>query len=248
MTGVIQFRVPNSNSNCSTNNPPAADQFPISGGQSRNGGVGADWWVATTGTNSMGQRPYDRYGVFMPIASAPANAGDTGTLWGYGVDQTCSRSQTQQTHSGAINQRLADHYRYSIDLRGGNSGSGLIVNNAIAGIVTHCPCPNYATRHDNADFAAARDAVCPDSGGVECSNVKRLKARCRDNGAIKGTVILLDNSNDGDTVTVSIDNTLDLVITVVDNKAKFNVCCYSGTHNVSLKDPSNCASTNVSCP
>lgn len=249
-SGVIQFRVPNSNSNCSTNNPPALDQFPISGGQSRNSGVGADWWVTTTGTNGAGQRPYDRYGVFMPIATAPANTGQACTINGYGVDQTCTRSQTQQLSTGSITFRSSSHYEYNADVRGGNSGSGLIVNNAIVGIVTHCStgCPNYGTRHDNADFAAARDAVCPDSGGVECSNVKRLKSRCRDNGAIKGTVVLLDNSNDGDTVTVSIDNTLDLVITVVDNKAKFNVCCYTGTHNVSLKDPSNCASTNVTCP
>ena len=66
---VIQFRVPNSTVNCVTLNPPIADQFPITSFSSVNGGVGNDWAVMTSGTNFLGETPYDRYADFRPIAS-----------------------------------------------------------------------------------------------------------------------------------------------------------------------------------
>ena len=40
---VVQFRVPNSNSNCYTNNPGVADQFPITASDGVDGGVGVDF-------------------------------------------------------------------------------------------------------------------------------------------------------------------------------------------------------------
>lgn len=251
--GVIQFRVPASNGNCSTNNPPAADQFPISGGgQSRNAGVGADWWVTTTSVNANGQKPFDRYGVFMQLAAVDASVGQAAEIYGFGVDTTCARSQTQQLSTGSISVRSGTHYEYSNDVRGGNSGSGLLVGGKLVGVVTHCStggCPNYGTKHTNADFKAARDAVCPGGGGgVPCADVKRLRASCRTNGTIKGKVIMTDSSHNGETVTVSIDGTMDLVLTINADRAPFSQCCFSGNHTVSLKNPANCASVPVSCP
>ncbi len=161
---VIQFNVPNSNGNCSTNNPPIADQFPIIQEQSVNGGVGNDWAAMIPGTNNLGQLPYDRYGEFRPIASSGPSVGQNNEMYGYGVDpDNCTRNQIQQFAQGAVNQVFATWFTYSIDLRGGNSGSALIRNGEILGIATHCPCPNVATRIDHFAFTAARAAMCPEA-------------------------------------------------------------------------------------
>lgn len=157
---VVQFNVPDSNPNCSTNNPPVADQFPIIASTFVNGGVGNDWSVLIAGTNGLGERPFDRYGELRPIAAAPASVGQTADLTGYGVDLTCTLSQTQQFANGPITQVLSNHYRFQIDLRGGNSGSSLIRNDEIIGIATHCPCSNYATRIDLPAFVNARNVLC----------------------------------------------------------------------------------------
>ncbi len=89
---VVQFNVPNSQSNCNTINPPVADQFPIVNQSSVNGGVGNDWSVLIPGTNNLGQLPFERYGEFRPIAAGPAGPGQLTELTGYGVDFTCTRS------------------------------------------------------------------------------------------------------------------------------------------------------------
>ncbi len=157
---VVQFNVPDSLSNCAIVNPPAADQFPISAFLFSNNGVGDDWSVLTPGNNGLGQLPFDRYGTFRPIASVPAMVGQTAEMFGYGVDLTCTRSQTQQYAFGPINSVLSNYFRYSVDLRGGNSGSSLIRDGEIIGIATHCPCPNYATRIDLPAFVAARAQLC----------------------------------------------------------------------------------------
>ena len=169
---VIQFNVPNSDSDCYPNNPPVADQFPIVSHMFTNGGVGNDWSVMIPGTNNYGQTPYERYGVYMPLASSPANAGATCTVWGYGVDNgQPTRSQTQQTSSGPINQRYSTYYTYTIDTTYGNSGSGVVYNGAIVGIVTHCSigCPNYATRIDLSAFENAREQLCGGGSGGYCA-------------------------------------------------------------------------------
>ncbi|MHC4091053.1 MAG: trypsin-like serine protease [Planctomycetota bacterium] len=160
---TMQFNVPDSQSNCNTVNPPVADQFPIIAQQFNNGGVGDDWAVMMTGTNNLGERPYDRYGVLRPIATDPATAGNPVTVWGYGVDDSPSptRNQTQQTDSGTISSRFDDRYTFFVDITFGNSGSALMRNGEIIGIVTHCPCPNTATRIDLATFEEARQQLCP---------------------------------------------------------------------------------------
>ena len=163
---VLHFNVPASNSNCSTNAPPVADQFPLQVVTFVNGGVGADWSVCTTGTNNLGQRPFQRYGSLLPISPTLGAAGQAAEIFGYGVDQTCVRSQTQQFSPGNIIQRFASYYDFDNDVRGGNSGSGYLRNRQIIGVVTHCrtSCPNIATRVDVAAFANARNAL----GGLQC--------------------------------------------------------------------------------
>lgn len=169
---VIQFNVPSSSSSCYPNNPPVADQFPITDHMFVNGGVGNDWSVMLTGTNSQGQTPYERYGVYMPIAGSPASSGDSCEVWGYGVDNNNpTRSQVQQYSSGSISSRYSSYYEANLDITYGNSGSGLIHNGTIIGVVTHCSigCPNYATRVDVSAFENAREQLCGGGSGGYCA-------------------------------------------------------------------------------
>jgi hypothetical protein len=160
---VVQFNVPPSLSSCGTVNPPVADQFPVTTQQFVNGGVGNDWGVMRTGNNSMGQNCFQHQGQMRPFIGPPANVNDAASIFGYGVDLTCTRSQTQQFSPGTILSRTSNYYTYNNDVRGGNSGSGFMVSNQIAGIVTHCvsgTCGNIATRGDLVAFVAARNALC----------------------------------------------------------------------------------------
>jgi hypothetical protein len=88
--------------------------------------------------------------------------GTPATVWGYGVDDTCTTSQVQQTSDGFIEIVGSTSVRYSIDVTFGNSGGGVLENGTvIAGIVTHCCCPNQGTRVDHPSFVAARESLCP---------------------------------------------------------------------------------------
>lgn len=161
---VVEFNVPNSNSNCTLNHPPIADQFPITNYKYRNGGVGADWEVIVSGDNNLGENAYQHMGALKRIASTPANTNDPIDVWGYAIDNDCTLTQVQQhSPNGKVTYRSSTHYEYNADITFGNSGSSIIHANEIIGIVTHCSygCPNYGTRVDNSDFAAARDDLCP---------------------------------------------------------------------------------------
>lgn len=161
---VMHFNVPASLANCATVAPPVNDQFPILPGfQFEHAGIGNDWAAYRVGTNGLGQTPFARYGQMRALAAGPAANGTATNIFGYGLDTNCVRSQTQQQSAGAITQVDAQAYRFSNDIRGGNSGSGFLnAAGQIIGVVTHCSfagCPGYATRHDDAQFAAAITAV-----------------------------------------------------------------------------------------
>ncbi len=161
---VLEFKVPPSSPNCALNHPPIAEQFPVTQFSFTNGGIGNDWSALVVGTNNLGQTPFQRYGVFRPIASTPPQVGQPATVWGYGVDTPCTATQTQQTSSGPIAQVTATALRFTIDVTFGNSGSGVLRDGQeIVGIVTHCCCPNQGTRVDHPAFVAAREALCPTS-------------------------------------------------------------------------------------
>ncbi|MEE9131155.1 MAG: trypsin-like serine protease [Phycisphaerales bacterium] len=160
---VIEFRVPNSTNNCNIVHPPVADQFTISSFLFTNGGVGNDWSVLTTNPNNLGQTVFDRYGEFRPIASSPPGVGNALTIWGFGIDSPCMLTQTQQTSSGTVTSVGNTLIRHNVDATFGNSGSGIIRDGEILAIVTHCPCPNWATRVDHPNFANAREQLCPGS-------------------------------------------------------------------------------------
>jgi len=164
---VLQFNVPPSGAGCNINMPPVADQFPVSAFLFSNGGPGNDWSVMTTGVNSLGQKPFERYGAFKPIAGSPPAVGQALQIWGYGVDDTCTLSQTQQTSGGSVVVVGTTLINHDVDATFGNSGSGIVRNGTeILAIATHCPCPNWATRVDHPSFAAARASLCPQAAAL----------------------------------------------------------------------------------
>ena len=159
---VLEFNVPDSNSNCSVNHPPVVDQFPVIAQAGNDGGVGSDYGGMKAGTNSSGETPYERYGTMAPIASSIPSSGYL-TVNGYGVDSQCVRSQTQQFCDGPMLSLTGDTVIYNLDVTYGNSGSSILYNGEIIGVVTHCSysCENYGTRIDTSGFIAARETTCP---------------------------------------------------------------------------------------
>jgi len=92
------------------------------------------------------------------------------------------------------------------------------------------------------------DDGCDTGAGPTCGDIKRLKAKCKDNGKIRGKVLLFNENFDGRTVTIAIDGD-EKEITINGKKAKFRSCCFgAGEHTVELTDPANCdRSKTVTC-
>ncbi|UCF34642.1 MAG: hypothetical protein JSV78_04920, partial [Phycisphaerales bacterium] len=191
---IIQFNVPDSDPNCSSNNPPVADQFPITDRIFLNGGVGNDWSVMTTGVNNLGETIFERYGEFRPLSETLAQGGQSAQVWGYGVDNDDpTLSATQQFTDGSIVVRFNDRYTYNGDVTYGNSGSGLVRNDEIIGIITHCSfnCSNTATRIDRPALQDAIATLCPSQPfNDDCSDAMSVE-----NGSYYGTTS--SATNDG---------------------------------------------------
>ncbi|MHC4108430.1 MAG: hypothetical protein ACYSTY_10135 [Planctomycetota bacterium] len=164
---VIEFQVPASDPGCNLDDPPVADQFPIIESLYVSGGVGNDWAVLCTGTNNLGETAFERYGQLRAIAEDPVGVGQFLSVWGYGVDTECVRSETQQSSSGNVMSVQSSYYTHDVDTTFGNSGSAIIYHclgcdPEIVAIATHCSCPNnIGTRVDLPAFAAARATLCP---------------------------------------------------------------------------------------
>ncbi len=167
---VLEFNVPNSfEQDCALKHPPVEDQFPVTDRLCPDGWIQFenDWAVMTIGANNQGETPYERYGVYRPIASAPASTGDSVEIWSYGKDNdNRDRNQTQQYSAGAILIREELYYRHNADIIKGSSGAALLHNDEIIGIQSSAPPCEYtclapATRVDHPDFVAARETLCP---------------------------------------------------------------------------------------
>ncbi|MBU0617227.1 MAG: hypothetical protein KKI02_05895, partial [Planctomycetes bacterium] len=162
---VLQFDVPDSDPNCALNHPPPADQFPVIDSEWFMGGFTNDWAVMTVGTNNQGETPYERYGVYRPIASAPADTSDFVEIWSYGKDNSDPTwNQTQQYSAGAILVREEEYYRHNADVMEGSSGAAVLHNDEIVGIQSSVgdeECLSPATRIDRPEFVAARETLCP---------------------------------------------------------------------------------------
>ena len=105
-----------------------------------NGGTGNDWAVFSVLNNSQtGFSALEAQGKgFHVVQSAPGN---TIRITGYGVDDG-STNQTLQTHTGPLSSVTSNRVFYSIDTKGGNSGSPIIdeATGFAVGIHTHGGC------------------------------------------------------------------------------------------------------------
>ncbi len=160
---VLQFRVPATQVDCTLVMPPPEDQFPATLVAFQNNGVGADWSVFSTGTNTLGQTAFGRMGSYGLISPVPIQSGSAATLYGYGQDLTCTRQYTQQSSPGAVSSASATTVMHSCDIRIGSSGSPIVVNGRVVGVATHAnECANIGTSVRNTAFAAAIAArTCP---------------------------------------------------------------------------------------
>ncbi|HAS45594.1 MAG TPA: hypothetical protein DCS93_34240, partial [Microscillaceae bacterium] len=123
---ILEFNVPQSNSNGSIVHPAVRHQYPIGNFVTPyvRGRPETDWAVFTASANSQtGLTPIQAQNKsYNVVQSAP---GSSITITGYGVD-TGSDNQTQQTHTGPTASVNNTFVRYQTDTEGGNSGSPII--------------------------------------------------------------------------------------------------------------------------
>ena len=182
ITYVMQFRVPDSDGDCTINHPAPVDQFPIIAKQSpvpvtyEN-----DWSAMIAGSNHEGLTPYEVYGEFRAIADSVASTTAFVEIWAYGrSNSNPPRNQTQQYSSGAILARTEFNYLHNADIIFGSSGAALIHNGEIIGVQSSAdeesPCESRVARIDIPEFIAAREAVCPDETATEQKSWGSIKA------------------------------------------------------------------------
>ena len=162
--GVLQFNIPMDGWQ-----PPVNDQFPIVFESGLDGGVGMDYGAITVAPNEVGEMPYERYGSFAPIHTDPAEDWTSVTIenFGYGNDTTDpGRSFKQQSSTGIITGSYGGDARtltFDTFIEGGSSGSSLIHDGQIIGIVTHCDpfsCIAIGQRIDVPEFEEALQSAC----------------------------------------------------------------------------------------
>lgn len=73
--------------------------------------------------------------------------------------------------------------------------------------------------------------------GDPCDKIANHKSKCK-NGSIKGKVIFVDSSQNGKTITLTIDGSFSFNVTVSGAKAKYKNCCFgAGSHTVAITNP-----------
>jgi len=109
----------------------------------------------------------------------------------------------------------------------------------------HNPGGSWSTRIGKFRFDS-----CGGGGGDEipCADVDRFQARCRPGGTLQARVIFTDTSHDGDTATITIDST-DNVLPIINDRAQISMPgAAPGSHTISLTDPAGCvADVVVNC-
>jgi hypothetical protein len=163
---ILEFNVPASTCDGFKRHPPVEDQYSIDSNPPPwgnftqvNNGLGDDWAVFECLPNSnTGLLPVQAQGAFYRV-SRDSNP-TTVRVTGYGEDDDppgCGTiipklnadNETLQTHSGPFNGEISMgpsnvHLRYTVDTRGGNSGSPVIVGDSTLtiGIHTNGGCDN----------------------------------------------------------------------------------------------------------
>ncbi|MBL8896058.1 MAG: trypsin-like peptidase domain-containing protein [Planctomycetes bacterium] len=161
---ILELNVPLSTSGGSLVRSAPNDQYPFNlwNNSSLNGGVGADYAVATVGRNSnTNLLPSQANGNSFYVLGSVPSSGQI-RITGYGTSSTGSLNQVQKTHVGPYSNRTATAISYATDTTGGNSGSPIVneANGQAVGIHTHGGCSsgggaNNGTRIDRSDLATA---------------------------------------------------------------------------------------------
>ena len=167
---VVQFQVPPSLPNGTTQNPGPEDQYSVNFATKVfvNGGIGNDWGTFEVFSNSVtGLLPKEAQGAFWPLLQ---NLGpDSIRITGYGVD-TGVDNQTQQTHIGPNAGSAGTTMRYVTDTEGGNSGSPVIdgaTGNAV-GVHTHGGCNAGGGNNNGTSFFNTTFWDAVDQGAGNC--------------------------------------------------------------------------------
>lgn len=179
---ILELNVPNSSSGGSVVRAHPNDQYPFNvwNGRALNGGVGADYAVATVGRNSnTNQLPTERNGNLFYTLGAVPSSGQI-RITGYGSSSIGTLNLVQKTHVGPYANRTATAISYATDTTGGNSGSPIVQESTgfAVGIHTHGGCSsgggaNNGTRIDRSELATAirdltRVAGSTSTFGVGC--------------------------------------------------------------------------------
>ncbi|MFN7021033.1 MAG: DUF6923 family protein [Phycisphaerales bacterium] len=153
-TSVVQFNVPLSTSNGTSQHPPPEDQYAVdvSSSQGNSGGVGDDWrYFACFANSNTGLTPYQRQQARHALApGAPPTSERTIRITGYGTTSSPvspTLSKVQKTHAGPYISLNASTVRYHVDTTGGNSGSAVVdeTTGLAIGIHTHGGCGTSTT-------------------------------------------------------------------------------------------------------
>lgn len=158
---VLEFNVPQSNSNGSIVHPAPSDQYTITSVIEGS----YDWAVFETLPNSQtGLTAIDAQGKSFDVKQV--NSAGTIRITGFGVDSG-TRNQTQQTHVGPYSSSTSTKIYYVTDTEGGNSGSPIIDESTGHAIGVHtnggCSSSGGANSGTNARLAAFWDAMGLDS-------------------------------------------------------------------------------------
>jgi len=135
--------------------------------------------------------------LLRPLATTPPASAQALNIWGYGIDDQCTRNQIQQdSNGGFVSAVFSTSFTHTVDATFGNSGSAIIRNGEILGVNTHCPCANTATRIDHPSFRAAQGELCSTlAGSLE---LDRSTYSCADTM----TISVKDGSLEGDGTTM----------------------------------------------
>lgn len=175
--GVLEFNVPLSDANGSSNRADPDDQYPVVAGSTafQNNGIGEDWTLFRVGANSnTGLTAHVAQGFFRLTDTFPA-VDSTMRVTGYGLDnrpqgtggsnasccdanndETCeyncnSSSVTQQTHTGRLDDIQGTAIEHEVDTMPANSGSPIIweSNGLAIGIHTAGGCDDFWSGYNN---------------------------------------------------------------------------------------------------
>jgi len=183
---VVQFDVPNSNTNCFLEHPGAVNQFYVNGDflLAVSNGVGDDWAVFRCFKNSntnktIHQEQNAQFTMDTPAVSlavrkygygVDGSANDPDSNWRHcwcvNGDSEATKSQTQQTSTGTITAKTGNRVHHDIHTCGGDSGSPIakdsdttkVVAIHMAGNCDSIP-PNSGTDVNHPNLQAAINSI-----------------------------------------------------------------------------------------